>query len=88
MECKGDCVFNIDGKCTKQSKKDIDKLIAQLTKDMRKAAAMLRCMPSAVVIVDSNMEIVEANDSFEQMFYDDIISHEQMFVNTKIEHIF
>jgi len=23
MECKGDCVFNIDGKCTKQSKKDI-----------------------------------------------------------------
>ena len=35
---------------------------------VRKAAAMLRCMPSAVVIVDSNMEIVEANDSFEQMF--------------------
>ena len=35
---------------------------------VRKAAAMLRCMPSAVVIVDSNMEIVEANDSFMQMF--------------------
>lgn len=35
---------------------------------VRKAAAMLRCMPSAVVIVDSNMEIVEANDSFERMF--------------------
>ncbi len=35
---------------------------------VRKAAAMLRCMPSAVVIVDSNMEIVEANDSFEHMF--------------------
>ena len=29
---------------------------------------MLRCMPSAVVIVDSNMEIVETNDSFEHMF--------------------
>ncbi|MBO6273730.1 4Fe-4S binding protein [bacterium] len=35
---------------------------------VRKAAAMLRCMPSAVVIVDSNMEIVETNDSFEHMF--------------------
>ena len=35
---------------------------------VRKAAAMLRCMPSAVVIVDPNMEIVEANDSFEHMF--------------------
>jgi len=23
MECKSDCVFNIDGKCTRQSKKDI-----------------------------------------------------------------
>ncbi len=35
---------------------------------VRKAAAMLRCMPSAVVIVDSNLEIVEANDSFANMF--------------------
>lgn len=35
---------------------------------VRKAAAMLRCMPSAVVIVDSNLEIVEANDSFMHMF--------------------
>ena len=35
---------------------------------VRKAAAMLRCMPSAVVIVDSNLEIIEANDSFEHMF--------------------
>ena len=39
---------------------------------VRKAAAMLRCMPSAVVLVDSNMEIVEANDSFEQMFLGDM----------------
>lgn len=23
MKCKSDCVFNIDGKCTRQSKKDI-----------------------------------------------------------------
>ncbi|MBQ9246437.1 4Fe-4S binding protein [bacterium] len=38
---------------------------------VRKAAAMLRCMPSAVVIVDSNMQIVEANDSFEHMFLSD-----------------
>ena len=35
---------------------------------VRKAAAMLRCMPSAVVIVDANLEIVEANDAFEHMF--------------------
>ena len=35
---------------------------------VRKAAAMLRCMPSAVVIVDDNLEIVEANDAFEHMF--------------------
>ncbi len=35
---------------------------------VRKAAAMLRCMPSAVVIVDSNMQIIEANESFEHMF--------------------
>lgn len=35
---------------------------------MRKAAAMLRCMPSASVMVDSNMNIIEANDSFMKMF--------------------
>ena len=35
---------------------------------VRKAAAMLRCMPSAVVIVDSELQIVEANDSFGHMF--------------------
>ena len=38
---------------------------------VRKAAAMLRCMPSAVVIVDSDLQIVEANDSFEHMFLSD-----------------
>ena len=34
----------------------------------RKAAAMLRCMPSAMVMVDSDLKIVEANDSFTRMF--------------------
>ena len=35
---------------------------------MRKAAAMIRCMPAAIVMVDHNMEIIEANDSFMKMF--------------------
>lgn len=35
---------------------------------MRKAAAMLRCMPSASVMVDNDLRIVEANDSFMRMF--------------------
>ena len=38
---------------------------------VRKAAALVRCMPSAVVMVDSNLNIVEANDSFMQMFAGD-----------------
>ncbi len=39
---------------------------------MRKAAAMLRCMPSAIVMVDNNMNILEANDSFMKMFTGDM----------------
>ena len=39
---------------------------------MRKAAAMLRCMPSAIVMVDNNMHIIEANDSFMKMFSGDM----------------
>lgn len=35
---------------------------------MRKAAAMLRCMPSAIVMVDSELKIVESNDAFMRMF--------------------
>lgn len=35
---------------------------------MRKAAAMLRCMPSAIVMVDHDLNIVEANDAFMKMF--------------------
>lgn len=39
---------------------------------MRKAAAMLRCMPSATVMVDNNLRVVEANDSFMRMFCGDM----------------
>jgi len=39
---------------------------------MRKAAAMLRCMPSATVMVDSDMNILEANDAFMRMFTGDM----------------
>lgn len=35
---------------------------------VRKAAAMIRCMPAAVVMVDNNMNILEANESFMKMF--------------------
>lgn len=39
---------------------------------MRKAAAMLRCMPSATVMVDNDLRVVEANDAFMKMFCDDM----------------
>jgi transcriptional regulator of aromatic amino acid metabolism len=39
---------------------------------MRKAAAMLRCMPSAMVMVDSELKVVEANDAFMRMFCGDM----------------
>ena len=39
---------------------------------MRKAAAMLRCMPAAIVMVDNNMNVLEANDSFMKMFTGDM----------------
>lgn len=39
---------------------------------MRKAAAMLRCMPAAIVMVDNNMNILEANDNFMRMFTGDM----------------
>ena len=39
---------------------------------VRKAAAMVRCMPAAVVMVDNNMNILEANDSFMRMFTGDM----------------
>ena len=39
---------------------------------MRKAAAMLRCMPAAIVMVDNNMNILESNESFMKMFTGDM----------------
>ncbi len=59
---------------------------------VRKAAAMLRCMPSAVVIVDANLEIVEANDSFEHMFlseemYEIFSSRQDGLAGASIERI-
>lgn len=39
---------------------------------MRKAAAMLRAMPSAMVMVDNNYNIIEANDAFMRMFCGDM----------------
>ena len=39
---------------------------------MRKAAAMLRAMPSAIVMVDKDLNILEANDAFMKMFCGDM----------------
>lgn len=39
---------------------------------VRKAAAMIRCMPSAIVMVDNDLNILEANDSFMKMFTGDM----------------
>lgn len=39
---------------------------------MRKAAAMLRCMPSATVMVDNDLRVIEANDAFMRMFCGDM----------------
>ena len=39
---------------------------------MRKAAAMVRCMPAAIVMVDNSMNIIEANDAFMRMFTGDM----------------
>ncbi|MDR2669354.1 MAG: 4Fe-4S binding protein [Desulfovibrio sp.] len=38
---------------------------------MKKADAMLRCMPSASVIADSELTVLEANDAFMRMFCGD-----------------
>jgi len=38
----------------------------------RKADALLRCMPSAMVMVDKDLKIAEANDSFIKMFMPDM----------------
>jgi iron only hydrogenase large subunit-like protein len=43
---------------------------------MRKADAMFRCMPAGIVIVNDDLNIVEANDSFMKMFCRDKESYE------------
>lgn len=47
---------------------------------MRKAAAMLRAMPSAIVMVDKDLKILEANDAFMKMFCGDMYD---VFVDRK-----
>lgn len=39
---------------------------------MKKSAAMLRCMPAAIVMVDKDLKIIESNDMFLHMFCDDM----------------
>lgn len=39
---------------------------------LRKAAAMLRCMPSAMVMIDNKNQILESNDAFMKMFCGDM----------------
>lgn len=39
----------------------------------RKADALLRCMPNAMVMVDKDLKIVEANNSFIKMFAPDLL---------------
>lgn len=58
---------------------------------MRKAAAMLRCMPSATVMVDSDLRVVEANDAFMRMFcgdmYDIFSARQDGLVGAAIDRI-
>jgi len=39
---------------------------------MKKAGAMIRCMPSGVVIVNNQLKIIETNESFIKMFFGDV----------------
>lgn len=58
---------------------------------MRKAAAMLRCMPSATVMVDDDLRVVEANDAFMKMFcgdmYEVFSSRQDGLVGASIDRI-
>ena len=58
---------------------------------MRKAAAMLRCMPSATVMVDNDLRVIEANDAFMRMFcgdmYDIFSSRQDGLVGAAIDRI-
>ncbi len=58
---------------------------------MRKAAAMLRCMPSGIVMVDQDLRVVEANDAFLKMFcgemYEVFASRQDGLVGAAIDRI-
>ncbi len=58
---------------------------------VRKAAAMIRCMPAAVVMVDKNLKIIESNDAFMRMFcadmYDVFASREEGLTGASIDRI-
>ena len=58
---------------------------------VRKAAALVRCMPAAVVMVDKNYNILETNEAFLKMFcsdmYDVFSSREEGLKGAAIERI-
>ncbi len=58
---------------------------------VRKAAAMVRCMPAAVVMVDKDLNILESNDAFMRMFcsdmYDVFASREEGVTGAAIDRI-
>ena len=58
---------------------------------VRKAAAMVRCMPAAVVMIDKNLNIIESNDAFMRMFcadmYDVFSSREEGLAGASIDRI-
>ena len=58
---------------------------------VRKAAAMVRCMPAAVVMIDKNLNILESNDAFMRMFcpdmYDVFSTREEGLAGAAIDRI-
>ena len=58
---------------------------------VRKAAAMVRCMPAAVVMIDKNLNILESNDAFMRMFcgdmYEVFASREEGLAGAAIDRI-
>ena len=58
---------------------------------VRKAAAMVRCMPAAVVMIDKNLNILESNDAFIRMFcgdmYEVFASREEGLAGAAIDRI-
>ena len=58
---------------------------------VRKAAAMVRCMPAAVVMIDKDLNIIESNDAFMRMFcadmYDVFSTREEGLKGAAIDRI-